>query len=277
MILKLAATKFPFSTIRSGQKTYADIPGLQIDIFRFCLISADFSPHRLPSENRMPVESTRLTPRRFFHVGSDDGAKPVHFVWVVSESDTAGHPAIYLRQQSPRRLLRSTERRNSMVEMTHADSIPGLGTDFDAFLFAPIGEESNGIPLSVVSALARLDVDPWQEAARLSRLPAESATRRLTSLLEALPEAAPPRRNPGTVAARLIGLLPHLAAPQGSTIPPLGTGTTNKPSTMLIWTIVMMLILSAQWIAAGHQQPPAPGTDTSAPISSRVTPDVPRP
>ena len=37
----------------------------------------------------------------------------------------------------------------------------------------------------------------------------------------------------------------------------------------------MMLILSAQWIAASRQQPPAPGADASAPISSTVTPDAP--
>jgi hypothetical protein len=32
------------------------------------------------------------------------------------------------------------------------------------------------MPLSVLSALARLDVDPWQEAAKLARLLEETAT-----------------------------------------------------------------------------------------------------
>ena len=32
--------------------------------------------------------------------------------------------------------------------------------------------------LSVLSALARLDIDPWQEAAQLAGLPGETATRR---------------------------------------------------------------------------------------------------
>ena len=159
--------------------------------------------------------------------------------------------------------------------MTRTVSIPTLGSEFDAFLFAPIGEERNGMLLSVLSALARLDIDPWQEAARLARLPAESATRRLTSLLEALPDAAPIHRDPGTVAVRLIGLLPHLAGADGSAVPLPGARATSRPSTTLIWTIVMLLTLSVQWIAATHQQPPAPGTDASAPISSTVTPDVP--
>lgn len=41
-------------------------------------------------------------------------------------------------------------------------------SEFNAFVFAPIGEERNGMLLSVMSALARRDIDPWQEAARLT-------------------------------------------------------------------------------------------------------------
>lgn len=160
-----------------------------------------------------------------------------------------------------------------MVEMTRTVSIPGLGSEFDAFLFATVDEDKNGMLLSVLSALARLDVDPWQEAARLARLPAESATRRLSSLLEALPDAAPVPRDPGTVAARLIWLLPHLAEPDGSSNP-AGASVATKPSATLIWTIVIMLFLSAQWIAASHQ-PPTSGADVSGPISSTVTSDAP--
>jgi hypothetical protein len=35
-----------------------------------------------------------------------------------------------------------------------------LGAQFNDFLFAPIDEDANGSLLSVLSALARLDVDP---------------------------------------------------------------------------------------------------------------------
>ena len=163
-----------------------------------------------------------------------------------------------------------------MVDMTRTVSIPGLGSEFDDFLFAPIGEERNGMPLSVVSALARSDVDPWQEAAQLARLPVEAATERLASLIAALPEASGPRWDPGTIAARLIGLLPHLAKPDRSPIP-AGAGATGKPSATLIWAILMMFFLSAQWIAA-NQRPPAPSDAASAPISSTITPQaLPRP
>jgi hypothetical protein len=72
--------------------------------------------------------------------------------------------------------------------MTRSTSISPLGHEFNEFLFAPIGEEKNGMLLSVLSALARLDVDPWREAAELAQLPRQTATQRLASLIAALPD-----------------------------------------------------------------------------------------
>jgi hypothetical protein len=91
--------------------------------------------------------------------------------------------------------------------MTSAVSAIGHKSKFDPFLFAPVGEEKNGMLLSVLSALARLDVDPWQEAATLTKMPAQEATLRLTSLLSSLPSDAAILLAPSTVL-RLIALLP---------------------------------------------------------------------
>ena len=49
---------------------------------------------------------------------------------------------------------------------------------YDEFLFATICENPNGTQLSVLSALARTNVDPWEEAERLSAMPARSLQRR---------------------------------------------------------------------------------------------------
>ena len=66
---------------------------------------------------------------------------------------------------------------------------------FDEFLFTPIGEEENGMVLNVLSAFARRNVDPWEEAARLSRLPRDVATRELCAMIAELASgAAPPLR-----------------------------------------------------------------------------------
>jgi hypothetical protein len=42
-----------------------------------------------------------------------------------------------------------------------------LHSDLNDFLFAPVGDQQNGMPLNVMSALIRLDIDPWKEAKRL--------------------------------------------------------------------------------------------------------------
>src|ERR1700691_5268465 len=93
-------------------------------------------------------------------------------------------------------------------EVTRAALLSDLAPDLDDFLFAAIREDKSGIPLSVVSALARLDVDPWEEAAKLAAMPDEAATQRLSALIASLPmeSATDPERR--TIAARLVALLP---------------------------------------------------------------------
>jgi hypothetical protein len=66
--------------------------------------------------------------------------------------------------------------------VTPATSISFFRPEFDDFLYAPIGADGGEMPLSVLSALARLDLDPWQEAAELSELPKGTATQRLAAL-----------------------------------------------------------------------------------------------
>ena len=89
---------------------------------------------------------------------------------------------------------------------------PLIGAEFDKFLCAPIGDGRNGTPLSVLSALARLDVDPWQEAASLARMTTDAAAARLTALIAALPDA-PTKDVPAmTIAANLVTLLPKAAS-----------------------------------------------------------------
>jgi hypothetical protein len=84
-----------------------------------------------------------------------------------------------------------------------------LGSEFDKFLFAVIGEDRNGMALSVISVLARKDLDPWQEAATLAAGSKEMAAQRLASLLAALPERTLQQAHPEVTAARLIALLPQ--------------------------------------------------------------------
>ena len=161
--------------------------------------------------------------------------------------------------------------------MTHATSISLLRSEFDDFLFARIGEDTNEMPLSVLSALARLDVNPWQEAAQLTRSPAETATQRLALLIVALPDGLSVDLEPGTIAARLIGLLPRRA---GSNIPSretlLGVVAATNSRAVIAFVFFMALVLSAQCIIASRQSP-AQADNAYAPASSAVFPKIPPP
>src|SRR5271165_3660695 len=93
--------------------------------------------------------------------------------------------------------------------MTHAALTPLIGPEFDEFLRASIGEDRNGTGLSVLSALTRLHVDPWQEAASLARMPRAAAVLRLTALIEELPNEPAGVIPAKASAADLVALLPR--------------------------------------------------------------------
>ena len=81
-------------------------------------------------------------------------------------------------------------------------------SQYDDFLFAPICDEPGGMRLSVLSALARLNVDPWEEAARLATLSTPDAERTLVSRLNLFPGGRQKSAETEILAARLVALLP---------------------------------------------------------------------
>lgn len=88
-------------------------------------------------------------------------------------------------------------------------SVSFFRPEFSDFLYAPIGAEPNEMPLSVLSALARLNIDPWQEAAELSALPVDHAIQRLARLVGRSPGGLRETNDCQEIAARLIKLLPR--------------------------------------------------------------------
>jgi hypothetical protein len=154
--------------------------------------------------------------------------------------------------------------------MIRSASFSVLANEFDSFLFASVGEDSHALPLSVLSVLARLDIDPWLEAAELARLPREAATLRLASSIAATagPSAYPEH---GANAARLIALLPHQAnstTTSRGTLPDLSDATKFRAG-MLMYAILMVFLMTAQLIAASHV-PPAP--QDSSTVSPQISP-----
>jgi len=163
--------------------------------------------------------------------------------------------------------------------MTSSASGSVLGSEFDDFLFAAIGEERNDLPLSVLSALARLDIDAWQEAAELARLPEKASTKRLASLIASLPDdVSSAHLGPGEIAARLTALLPRGASPDiASREMPLGIGAATARRAMIYITLINVIftifIIGTRWIARSHQ-PLAQVDSAHVPVSSKVLPLV---
>ncbi|MFO1085142.1 MAG: hypothetical protein U1E21_11295 [Reyranellaceae bacterium] len=83
---------------------------------------------------------------------------------------------------------------------------------YNAFLFAEVGEEQAGVPLTVLSALTRLGFDPWQEAARLSDLPRDTAARAFAVTIAMLPEGDWKAEDSEAIATRLVNWLPEHSA-----------------------------------------------------------------
>lgn len=134
-------------------------------------------------------------------------------------------------------------------------------SEYNPFLFALVrsGQRGPGAEmddLTVLSALTRLQFDPWQEAGRLADLPHDMAARRLAKTLARLPELNGRMVDAAAAAERLVALLPASAAPAVPLTPEAsaaqrkataGPGTAvQKPGhpTWVIWIVLAAATLA---------------------------------
>jgi hypothetical protein len=157
---------------------------------------------------------------------------------------------------------------------------PGApGSEFDAFLYASIAEEHNGTLLSVLSALARLNLDPWDEAARLAGLPRAAASQILTKLIAALPEGPSASSDPEALAERLMALLPKRAASTGRSAAVeaqrAATASYARTAAWALYISALLFMLVNQWLSdrPHPHTTPASGATSSAP--GAISPHAP--
>lgn len=140
---------------------------------------------------------------------------------------------------------------------------PALGD----FLYAPVGAEGNDMPLSVLSAFARLNLDPWQEASELSELSTDLARLRLISLIDRLPKARWTEANSGAIADRLIGFLPQRApATVFSAEAPSGGFRVVLSPALKILIIVAIGIIAVTFATYRERAPQGAPADTPAAV-----------
>jgi hypothetical protein len=126
--------------------------------------------------------------------------------------------------------------------------------EFDAFLFASVGEEVDGVPLSVLSALARLGLDPREEAARLAHLTREAAVDQLARMIARLYDQRWSASEAWRIASGLVERLPMMggaAAKDGRAAP--GTKSTigfRSPSFLIYLALALAMLVGL--VASGY-------------------------
>jgi hypothetical protein len=109
-----------------------------------------------------------------------------------------------------------------------------LHSDLNDFLFASVGEEQNGVTLSVVSALTRLGLDPWEQAARLTPLPKARAAEALATLIARLPIRRTLSSDDLAISQRLVELLPGQKPAPLQGREPVGAGQKKYWQAMIL-------------------------------------------
>ncbi|MCM2561280.1 hypothetical protein M8756_00490 [Lutimaribacter sp. EGI FJ00015] len=120
--------------------------------------------------------------------------------------------------------------------MTASTSYAPHDPKFEQFLYAPVGEDRGGSTVSVMSVLARLKLDPWEEAADLAALSRDAAEQRLDQLLARCRDVPALGQDHQAVAQSLASLLP-----KGRVRPRPTTDAPDKPRT-IPWSIVLTIL-----------------------------------
>ena len=166
--------------------------------------------------------------------------------------------------------------------MTLRKGYAPLRPEFDDFLFATVGDEVNGIPLSMISMLTQLGFDPWEEAAHLASLARREAMEKLAQIIARVTGTRWPDDQRAEIAGDLIELLPQRVRAEGpaTTRQPTvrkskgwksasGMHLPDRTKTWLIGVILGAAIVVgaiAQGSALfGDHQPPEPQSTNQAP------------
>jgi hypothetical protein len=127
-------------------------------------------------------------------------------------------------------------------------AFPPLYPEYDEFLYAIVRSETNGMQLTMASAIARSGADPWKEAARISRLPKHAALGALAGLVPDLP-AEHDAADSQLTAGRLFSLLPKrgpvLAARKPDANPVKPAAAVFILALCVIATIFVSLLVTA--------------------------------
>jgi len=155
-----------------------------------------------------------------------------------------------------------------------------LDKSYNAFLFSVLGDGGGPAPLSVLSALTRLGVDPWEEAAELSRMNAKAAGERLAGRLATLPGHSDLIPNLEVTAHRLVDLIPRATVFVQTRLssPRTLMSAVSPPVAILSLSVGCLIVIVSLLMAQSRPAPMRPGggpaQSAEAPRLDRTTPAV---
>jgi hypothetical protein len=144
--------------------------------------------------------------------------------------------------------------------MPQSDAFAFKNSGLNDFLFAEVGNEVNGSPLTILSVLARLGQDPWTEAARLAKLPKPKIIDYLVNGISQMPLCPQALTDARITAARVILLLPSQRSSENVPV-----GNTSIPR----WVPLAVVFAALAFGIVYELIPPAATTDTVAPLTEK--------
>ncbi|MBU3001706.1 hypothetical protein KO491_17840 [Roseovarius nubinhibens] len=123
--------------------------------------------------------------------------------------------------------------------------------EFDRFLYASVGKDRNGHAVTVLSTLARLDLDPWNETAELVKLGRDGARTRLGELLARFRDVPALANDHGKVALNLSQLLPEKQKSDAlqRAVSPVADGRSGTSGA--IWGALAIIFVLFQMLMVG--------------------------
>jgi hypothetical protein len=157
-------------------------------------------------------------------------------------------------------------------------SCASSNADFERFVYADVATDPNGMELTVLSALSRRGLDPWQEAQRLAQLPPFAAADGLAQILRVVPAVQALRLDVNVIAQRLVALLPFRGTVTGGQFPSkLASAPVQVPrgTTLMIMGAIFGGLLAALFLPK-QAEPVAPTSwiaeAPKAPVKPRAVP-----
>jgi hypothetical protein len=146
--------------------------------------------------------------------------------------------------------------------MPQSDAFALKNSGLNEFLFAEVGKEVNGSPLTILSVMARLGQDPWIEAARLARLPKATIIDCLASSFSQMPLCPQALIDARATATRITLLLPSQApSRRNGEIMPVGKSSVPR------WVPMAVFFAALAFGIAFEMIPSARPTNTVAPLA----------